>query len=263
VDRSYQVSPDVHVLPTHLPIPGVGVILVNSFVLLAREPVLIDTGLAIDRADFMAALEAVVDPADLRWVWITHDDSDHTGNLEAVMSAAPRAKLLTHALGALRLSTSWPLPLERVHAITSGDRIDVGDRSLVVSRPPLFDNPTSLAAHDTKSGTYFSVDAFGAILPSAVEDLADLALPDLVGGMITWATFDSPWTHLTDRSRFAKVLDDVRALAPSQVCSSHLPARNARLDRLIEVVGSVPDADPFSPPNGAAFAAIVAQMRAG
>jgi flavorubredoxin len=263
MDRSYQVSPDVHVLPSHLRIPGVGVLLVNAFVLLAREPVLIDTGLAIDRAQFMAALGAIVDPSDLRWVWVTHDDADHTGNVEAVMNAAPRAKMLTHGLGALRMSTWWPRALERVHAIIPGDCIDVGDRTLTASRPPLFDNPTSLAVHDTKSATYFSVDAFGAILPSAVEDVDDLAQPDLVGAMTAWATFDSPWTHLSDRSRFAKVLDDVRGLAPSQVCSSHLPVRNARLDRLINVIGSVPDAEPFTPPNQAAFAEIVAQMRAG
>jgi hypothetical protein len=262
MDRSYQASNDVHVLPSHLVIPGVGVLHVNAFVLLAEEPVLFDTGLAMDRDEFMAALSAIVDPADLRWVWISHDDADHTGALEAVMTAAPQAQLVTHALGALRMSTWWPLPLDRVHALVPGDTVDLGDRILTATRPPLFDNPTSLAAFDGSTGDYYSVDTFGAILPMVTQDLSEVPEPALVGGMSVWASFDSPWTALTDRSRFAAVLDEVRTLAPSQVLSSHLPATTGRLDQFLDIVGAVPDAETFVPPNQAEFAQIVAQMTA-
>ena len=67
MDAPYQAAPDVHVLPTNLPLPGTGVVLpVNAYVLLAEEPVLIDTGIGVDSDEFLDALASIVDPAALR-----------------------------------------------------------------------------------------------------------------------------------------------------------------------------------------------------
>lgn len=260
MDSSYQPLPDVHVIPSHLEVPGVGVILVNAFVLLSERPVLVDTGLGLESEQFMATLESILDPAELAWVWLTHDDTDHTGSVCAVLERAPKAKLATHALGALRATTWCPLPLDRVHALQVGSTIDAGDRTLQAIRPPVFDNPTSIGIYDPSTETLFPVDTFGAILPGAVQDAADLAEPELVGGMTAWTAFDSPWTHLVDRARFGEVLDGVRSLGARNVLSSHLPAAIGQTDALLKIIESVPDAEPFVPPDHEAFAAIVAQM---
>lgn len=45
MDAPYQAAQDVHVLPVHLPLPGVGFLPVNAYLLMAEEPVLIDTGI--------------------------------------------------------------------------------------------------------------------------------------------------------------------------------------------------------------------------
>src|SRR5262245_55604854 len=136
MDQPYRAREDVHVLPSQLQVPGVGTIPINAFVLLAEQPVLVDAGLATDGPAFVEALRSVIDPAELRWIWLTHDDSDHTGSLQTVMELAPEARLATHGLGALRMSAAWPLPLDRVHAIGPGDALDVGDRTLRAMRPP-------------------------------------------------------------------------------------------------------------------------------
>ncbi len=48
MDNPYQAAPDVHVLPTNLPLPGAGLVLpVNAYVLLSEEPVLVDGGLGM------------------------------------------------------------------------------------------------------------------------------------------------------------------------------------------------------------------------
>jgi flavorubredoxin len=261
MDQPYRAGEDVTVLPTHLDIPGVGTLLVNTFVLHSAQPVLIDTGLASEADDFIDALRSVIDPSDLAWVWITHDDADHTGALQAVMELAPRARLATHALSALRMSTWWPTPLERVHALALGDRIDAGDRTLVALRPPTFDNPTTTGLFDESTSTLFAVDAFGAILPGAVTDLNDVAEDELVGGMVAWATFDSPWTRLVDRTLFGEALDEVRRMDPATVLTSHLPPVTGRVDQLLKVISTVPDAEPFVPPDAAAFQEIVAQLQ--
>jgi len=263
MDAPYQAGPDVHVLPHNLTLPGVGVLPVNAYVLLAEEPVLVDTGLAADGGDFIDALTSIVDPKALRWVWLTHDDADHTGNIERVFELAPHARLATPAFSALRMASWWPVPLDRVHAIRAGDRLAVGDRTLRAVAPPVYDNPMSTGLVDEATGTLFSVDSFGALLPEAAQDAAEVPEDALAGGMRAWATSDSPWTHLLDRQRFAHVLDGVRRLQPTRILSSHLPAASGTsTERFLQVLQSVPDAEPAVPPGHEEFAQMVAAMTA-
>jgi glyoxylase-like metal-dependent hydrolase (beta-lactamase superfamily II) len=263
MDAPYQPTPDVHVLPTNLRIPGIGVLPINAFVLTAEEPVLIDTGIGIDGDSFLDALASVVDPARLRWIWLTHDDADHTGSIQRVMEAAPDARLVTHAMAALRMSTWWPVPLERVHAIRVGDRVSVGDRTLRAVAPPLYDNPMSTGVLDEATGSLFSVDSFGALLPEATEDASEVPHDALAGGMWAWATSDSPWAHLVDRERFTRVLDGVRRLQPTRILSSHLPAASGTsLERFLDVLESVPDAEPALAPDHEQFSHMLAAMLA-
>jgi flavorubredoxin len=258
MDALYQASDDVHVFPVCLPIPGVGVLPINAYLLMAEEPVLIDTGIGIDSDDFIAALSSVIDPKDLRWVWLTHDDADHTGSIQRVMELAPNAKLVTHGLGALRMSTWWPVPMDRVHAIRPGDEIHVGDRTLTAVMPPLFDSPMSLGVLDNSSGALFSVDSFGAILPEPTQDITEVPRKALAGGMLGWATTDSPWVHLTDRAMFGEVLDKIRQLRPSHIFSSHLPAaKGTSLEEFLTVLEGVPDAEQAVPPNAQEFAMMI------
>ncbi|MBA2437980.1 MAG: MBL fold metallo-hydrolase [Acidimicrobiia bacterium] len=263
MDAPYQAAPDVHVLPNNLALPGVGVLPVNAYVLLAEEPVLIDTGIGTDGEDFIDALSSIIDPAALRWVWLTHDDADHTGNIQRVFELAPDARLATNAFSALRMATWWPVPFDRVHAIRAGDRLAVGDRTLRAVPPPLYDSPLSIGLLDEATGALFSVDSFGALLPEATQDAAEVPLAALTGGMQAWATSDSPWAHLVDRQRFGQVLDRVRRLQPTHIFSSHLPAASGTsLERFLQVLESVPDAEPAVAPNHEEFAMMLAAMMA-
>ncbi len=263
MDTPYQAAPDVHVLPTSLPLPGVGVFIVNAYVLLAEEPVLVDAGLAGDRGQFMDALSTVLDPRALRWVWLSHDDADHTGNVQQVLELAPNARLVTPAFSALRMASWWPVPLQRVHAIRAGDQLNVGDRTLTALQPPLYDNPMSTGFLDNATGAMFSVDAFGAILPEPTQNLAEVPGDALTEGMIGWATSDSPWAHIVDRERFRHVLQGVRGLQPSGILSSHLPAAGGTLlEGFLQVLEAVPDAEPSVGPDQEGFAQLVAAMEA-
>ncbi|MEX2621318.1 MAG: MBL fold metallo-hydrolase [Egibacteraceae bacterium] len=261
MDAPYQAGPDVHVLPTTVPLPGIGVLPVNAYVLLAEQPVLIDAGMGADSEAFVDALSSIIDPHALRWVWLTHDDADHTGSLQQVLELAPHARLVTHAMSAMRMASWWPVPLDRVHAIRAGDRLAVGDRTLRAVAPPLYDNPMSTGLLDEATGALFSVDSFGALLPESTQDAADVPEDVLAGGMQAWATADSPWAHLLDRQRFGHVLEGVRRLRPDRILSSHLPAANGTsLERFLRVLESVPDAEPAVAPNNEEFAHMIAAL---
>jgi glyoxylase-like metal-dependent hydrolase (beta-lactamase superfamily II) len=261
MDSPYQGSTDVHVLPTHLSLPGVGVLPVNAYLIASEQPVLIDSGLAMDADQFIDAVSSLVDLRAVRWVWLTHDDADHTGNIQRIMEAAPNATLVTHALSALRMSTWWPVPMDRVHAIRPGDEIHCGDRTLTAVAPPLFDNPMSLGVLDRSTGDLFTVDAFGALLPEATRDAADVPPEALAGGMLGWATVDSPWVHITDEAQFGQVLDRVRRIQPRRIFSSHLPvASGTALEDFLRVLRQVPTAERYVPPDAEQFAEMITAM---
>jgi hypothetical protein len=66
MERSYSPAEGIHVLPTYVPIPGYGMLLINAFVLKAKEPVLVDCGLTSEQDEFMTALSSIIDPQELK-----------------------------------------------------------------------------------------------------------------------------------------------------------------------------------------------------
>ena len=209
MEKPYQATPGITVLPTFHPIPNMGFLPVNAFVIKAKEPVLVDTGLGEDRGEFMKALQSVIDPYDLRWLWLTHDDSDHTGSIQEVLEAAPNARLVVNFVGASRMGADWPVPMHRVYFLNPGEGINVGDRNLTAVRPPLFDAPGTNGIYDDKAEAFFSVDSFEAIIPSQVQDAADVPEQDLAQGFYLWHVVDQPWLHLVDEGKFAKLPAEV------------------------------------------------------
>ncbi len=264
MDTPYQAAAGVHVLPSNLPIPGVGVLPINAYVIHAEQPVLVDTGLAMESEGFLDALASVIDPASIRWVWLTHDDADHTGNIARVFELAPHATLVTHGFAALRLSSVWPGALDRVRAIRVGDRLHVGDRTLRAVAPPLYDNPMTTGLLDEATGTLFSVDSFGALLSEATRDAGEVPADALAEGMLAWATADSPWAHILDRQRYGAVLEGIRRLEPTSILSSHLPAADGvPTERFLRILERVPDAEPAIAPSEAEFAHMLATIHGG
>jgi flavorubredoxin len=261
---TYKAAPDIDVLTSSFPVPGFGLIPINAFVLHAAEPVLIDTGAVVESEDFMAALRSVIDPADLRWIWLTHTDADHIGSLHRLLAENPRVRVITTFLGVGIMGLSAPLPMDRVHLVNPGQTIGVGDRTLTAVRPPTFDNPITTGLYDDRSGALFSADCFGALLAEVPHRAEDLSDDELHQGQVFWATVDSPWLHAVDPPTFDASLDEIRRLHPDHVLSSHLPAASGgTLDRLLRSLGTVPAASPFVGPDQAALEQMMGAMTGG
>jgi len=261
----FTATPGVDVITTTADIPALGSIAINAFVLHGTEPVLVDTGTVAGAPEFMTALTSAIDPAELRWIWLTHTDFDHIGSLAALLEANPHLRVITSFLGVGIMGlSSAPLPMDRVHLVNPGQSVTVGDRRLTAVKPPVYDNPITTGFVDDRSGILFSSDCFGALLPAVPEDAADLPADELQAGQVLWATIDSPWVHRVDRDAFGHDLDRLREIEPTMVCSSHLPpAPGAMLDLFVKSLAMVPAADPFVGPDHAALEAMLSGMAQG
>lgn len=263
----FAAAPDTHVIPTYWPVPNVGVIPMNAFVIRAAEPVLVDTGVGALTDEFVDALGSLVRPADLRWIWLTHEDRDHTGSLHRLLELAPRAAVVTTFMAIGRMLPERPFPLDRVRLINSGETLNVGDRNLLALRPPLFDSPATVGFLDDRSGLLFSSDCFGAPLPTADEAAAhradQLDPGTLAAAQTAWATVDSPWVTMADPAALGHALDRIRTAQPRAVLSSHLPPIHGCTDRVLDTLAAAPSADPVPGVTQAELEALLAGFEPG
>ena len=150
--KAREVIRDTVALESYAPVPSLGLLPVNAYLIRAEQPVLIDTSMAVVRDEFMDSLHAMIQPADLRWLWITHGDPEHIGSYQQVLNAAPDLQVVTNFVGVAKLSLMG-LPVDRVYLINPGQTLDVGDRQLVCGRPPIFDAPETTSIKQPRSWT--------------------------------------------------------------------------------------------------------------
>ena len=144
----------------------------NSAVILGAEPVIVDTGTKLNRDRWTESVWSLVEPEDVRWIFLSHDDHDHVGNLVETLDRCVNATLVTTWFSLERLSGDMRLPLERCRWINDGERWDAGDRELVAMRPPVWDSPTTRGLFDTRSRFYWAVDGFSSMLPGHTTDVS-------------------------------------------------------------------------------------------
>jgi glyoxylase-like metal-dependent hydrolase (beta-lactamase superfamily II) len=260
VFRPYAAGPGIDVIPAYLPVPGMGVLPANSFLVRGAQPLLVDAGPCGAAEDFIAALSALIDPAELRWLWLTHTDPDHIGALSWLLEHAPQLRVVTTYLAVGKLGMYAPLPMDRVYWCNPGERLDIGDRSMLACTPPSFDAPETTALFDPTTRTLFSADSFGALLHSPVATADEVPAADLEEGLVLWSTIDSPWLRDIDRAAFAVSLAEIDRLAPTRVLSAHLPPATAMRDDLLGWLRRVPDANPCVGPNQTALDALLTQI---
>ena len=230
------IAPTIHVPPTqvakdtyviHQVQEALGeplFVYLNSMVILGEEPVIVDTGTPGNRTQWMEDVFSLVEPHDVRWVFLSHDDVDHSGNLEQVLDACPNAQLVCNWAMVERHSNCFDFPLERCRWIMHEESFDVGDRTLHALRPPVFDSPTTRGLFDPTTGVYWAVDTFATPLPDPKLGIADLD-PEFWQGGLTMFAYGavSPWLAMVDHTKFGQHVDTVQSLDITTIAACHSP----------------------------------------
>ncbi len=205
-------------------------VFINSAVIDGDEPMLIDTGSRRNQRAWLSDAFKLVDPKRVRWVFVSHEDADHVGNLDEVMEACPSATLVCSWALTERHTNAFEFPLSRCRWMDDGVTFEAGDRQMTVVRPPLYDSPTTRGLFDHKTGVYWAVDCFATPVPGgegAGPLPGDVSLLDdefWTQGMTMFA-FNAlaPWLRLVDPDRFGAEIARLSELPMSTIISAHSP----------------------------------------
>jgi flavorubredoxin len=251
------VAAETEALGSYFPLPIGLIVPINAFLIRGEQPILVDTGIMGLKDAFMRDLRSLISIHDLKWVWLTHADPDHTGSIREILAEAPEARLVTTFLGMAKLQL-LQVPVDRVYLLNPGQTLNAGDRQLLAVRPPVFDAPETTWFFDMKTRSLFSADCFGALLKKPADTAKEVEASELRAGVVTWATVDAPWLSIVDEHKFNDSLDTVRKLNPEVIVSSHLPPAVNMTEVLLEHLASARSAPPFIGPDQAAFQQLLA-----
>jgi flavorubredoxin len=266
------VAPTTYVPPTriandtfviHQVQPALGqplFVYINSMVILGKEPVIVDTGTPANREQWLKDVFSLVEPTDVRWIFLSHDDVDHTGNLDEALSACVNAQLVCNWAMVERHTNCFDFPLDRCQWVMHGESLDVGDRTLHALRPPVFDSPTHRGLFDPTTGVYWAVDTFATPLPDPHMAIADLD-PEFWGyGMHLFALGAvSPWLTMLDTAKYGRYVDTVQDLDITTIAACHSPViEGAYIERAFNRIRQFPTLDAPMLPDQSVLDQIVA-----
>jgi flavorubredoxin len=257
-----QITPEAHLVESFWIQPGAPVgVHVNTLVLASREPVVFDTGVAADRDGWLAAVSSVVEPDDVRWIVITHDDHDHVGNLTAALESFPNATVVASWWIVERLYGSIDLDPRRMRWLVSGDTLDVGDRTLVLERPPLYDSPTTRSVFDPSTGLYWAGDFGAAPTPMPVTFADDVPTNDLQMSIVAAQQWVSPWYSMVDDRLLDAAIERVASMGVTTWAHTHGPVyRGPQISHALDAMRRVTSTDPMPQPSQADLDGIIASL---
>lgn len=248
-----QIAPDTFVIQDT---QGEGVAPVavhcNSMVIRGAEPIVVDTGTPANRDRWFADLASIVDLDDVRWVFLSHDDEDHYGNLVQVMDRCPNATLLTSWFQWERLGNLPTVPPFRMRWLDAGESFTANGRTYVAARPPLYDSPTTRGLLDTETGVYWASDCFASPVPHGMADIAELDREQWRGGFTMFHQLLAPWLPMVDERGYQDEITRFTSLGATTIASAHTPTIfGADVTTAIEMLRAVPGA-PLAPTPGQA-----------
>lgn len=260
--RSYQISPEAFVIPESLPVPGVGRLPVNAMVLRGAQPMILDTLAIVHRQTFLDEVFAIVEPEDVRWLFLSHEDRDHSGAIMQVMECCPKAKLVTNFLGLGKLHEEFDFDPRRVHILNDGDTLDIGDRTVTAIRPPLYDSSATTGIWDPKSQIYYGADCFGVVAQELVQYTDDMPRAEFEDAFYFMNRANHIWFEHVKPEAIAAAAERIKRLGARLLVSGHGPVERLDIDRMCDMIKRIGDMPAIALPDNAAYEQMLDQAEA-
>ncbi|WP_248763320.1 MBL fold metallo-hydrolase [Pseudarthrobacter sp. SSS035] len=144
---------------------------VSTYLVVGEESaILIDSGDPAHEAAVLRGVAAVLGDRPLDYVFPTHPEIPHAGNVVALVRRYPGLRIV----GDVRdYHLHWPLLVDRLVPMQAGDVLDLGGRNIEIHPAYIRDLHNTLWAFDSVSRMLFVSDGFAFIHETPFDELED------------------------------------------------------------------------------------------
>jgi flavorubredoxin len=190
----------------------------NSFLVIDKKTVLIDTVWSPFSAEFVSNLDNQVSLKNIDYIVAQHAEIDHSGGLAELMERIPDTPVYCTNNGMKSFKGHFHKNWNFV-PIKTGDKLNLGKKELIFIEAPMLHWPDSMFSYLAEENILFSNDAFGQHLASEMlyNDSVDQA--ELVQECIKYyANILTPFSGLVE-----KKIEEFKSLnVPlDMICPSH------------------------------------------
>lgn len=132
----------------------------NAYLVVGKRTALIDSVKNHYAEELLANIAQVVAPARLDYLVVNHMEPDHSGALPLLRRVAPNAEILAAPPALPMLARFYGLK-ERVRAVSDGETLDLGGKTLSFHHIPFVHWPETMATYEATEKVLFPCDAFG------------------------------------------------------------------------------------------------------
>ncbi len=163
---------------------------------------------------------------------INHMEPDHSGGINAVLSAYPEAKLVGNKQTIAMVKGYYHIPDDRFMEITDGSTLNLGNKTLRFVLTPMVHWPETMMSYIEEDGVLFSGDAFGTFgaLNGGVVD----------NEMETEWYKDEMYRYYSNivgkYGRFVqKALEKTSGIDIKYICSTHGPVWHEKIAEVVDI----------------------------
>ena len=160
----------------------------------------------------------------MRWIFLSHDDVDHSGNLDEVMTACPNAQLVCNWAMIERHTNCFDFPLERCRWVMDGETLDIGDRRCTRSARRCTTRRRPAGCSTRRPACTGRSTRSPRRSPTRRWAIADLDAEFWDDGLTLFALGAvSPWLSMVDHDKYGRYVDRSQSLDITTIAACHSP----------------------------------------
>ncbi len=198
----------------------------SFFVIKDDQPALVQTGFSRFFDESLAAVQRIIDLAQLRYIVIPHFEGDECGALNRFLALAPHAQPVCSPIGAV--TSIGDFAIREPLVVDEAEQLDLGQHRLAFLITPYVHQWESLLAYDETTRTLFSSDLF--IQPGPRPPMTDRDITDeMLAAYRVIGIFPS-------RVHLNAALDKIEALNPAVLACHHGSVVNGQIPAYIRAL---------------------------